>query len=326
MLFFFLALTRQLTCINRIISPGTPQIYRYLLIENRCILVEFEDFPIFISYFCTGNVEVTKYSSYGENENDSKEFTANYQNSGKIERILNPKEKYIFRALEISNVTLTIASVKYYGCTDVYIENSKSASYSFSKNATEFFSTSPTNRRCYVFGADATQTIEGYFGTCKNCPVFELFEGQYSKQVLTQDSVYSHRQAIEKYPLVLVINAKENSDLEVFNMNVRTSSDMYPTDFASRKIYMNVDYTHTIIEYKNTGDILTIIFSALVIFCSIFLVVCICCNEVECCTRHSWSGLQMTTHGMNTQYPLTNGKNYRKYMDRCDLSDFNPIE
>ena len=312
-LFYLFSFSISRTCLNKIISAGVPEIYFQPLIANRCLLVHVQDNPVFLSFFCSGKVRFTKYSDKGDSTNDNIIYTTVIENSGKIERVLYSNEKFIFDALEVSNVTITIASFKPFNCSDVYIDNSKISNQTFSSNSS-FFSTKSATTQCYLYGTYGTQNVNGFVGPCKNCPTISLFEGQYRRYTLSQNSSFSHQQLLPKYPILLVMENKPNNDLDLLNIYSFTESTFYPENYSIKRFYKYINRPKYIIEYQYTGDILTVSVSILISLIIVFISIIICCKELRFCRKYPLSShIEPYYSQIETQYQSSNDRN-EQYM------------
>ena len=308
--FYFLYFSVEKNCLHKIVSAGVPEIYCQPLIASGCILLLVQDDPVFISFFCTGKVRFTKYSHKGDSTNDNIIYTTVLENSGKIERVLYSNEKFIFEAVEISNVTITISSFKYANCSDVLLDSSrKSDQIYYSKSS--LISTKPSSNQCYFYSAYGEQTVSGFVGPCTNCPQISLYEGQFKRSTLHANSSFSYTQASPKFPILILIETNENSDLDYLSISSSTDSEFYPENRTIRRYYKYINRPKYRIEYQYTGDILTVTVSILITIIIVFISTIICCKEFSFCRKHPLS--QHIEPYYKKGLPLTNGKQLKKY-------------
>ena len=313
--FCFLSFSIEKTCLYKILSAGVPEIYFQPLIASRCLLLLVQDNPVFISFFCSGKVRFTKYSYKGDSTNDNIIYTTILENSGKIERVLYSNEKFIFDALEISNVTITISSFKSFNCSDVLLDSSRNSEQIYNSKSS-LISTKPTTNQCYFYGVYGTQTVSGFVGKCTNCPQISLYEGQYKRLSLQPNSSFSHTQLMPKYPILILIEANENSDLDLLNISSSTDANFYQENKTIQRFYKYINRPKFSIDYQYTGDILTVTVSVLIFLIIIFISIIICCKEFRFCRKHPLSQhIEPYFKNVGSNYPLTNGKNYQKYIN-----------
>ncbi|EAY10237.1 hypothetical protein TVAG_046590 [Trichomonas vaginalis G3] len=313
-------------CLTRLVSSGIAESHFVGISHDKCVSLEIQSVPLYLSFFTPNFVSVTKYMKSNTGTEDKFIYSFNISNSGRIDRALTKDEYYVFRSIGASSMTLSMSDFKTHGCTEIYIEDSPKTNHTFqiTKNQ-DFFSTNFDMIKCYLYASKYHQNINGVLGECTNCPSIHLYEGPYHKMELKPSTSFSHTQQVEKYPITIVLRPPQKkdtqSDLEYFYMNLTSEMSIYnDTKYKSATYYGCINQTTHVYKNVYVGNIISYVFSSILLLSSIIILLItfsryqnLCCFYFCPCHR----GYESTS-GVNTMYLFTSGKNYEKYMNNFD--------